>query len=626
MSSRCARYANLPVVSATGTSSDFAGEVTGGRKLIAVVYADMVGYSRLIGLDDAGTLRRLRTLRGALIDPAIRDHGGRVVQTGGDSLLIAFDSIDGAIRCAVKVQKQIPVHDGDQPPDRRIRFRMGVNIGDVIPDGTDLHGDGVNVAARLEAASPVGGICVSRSVRDHVHGRLDLAFEPIGELELKNISRPVEAFVLRLDPTAETGEVSEPTLTPPDAGLSNAPRLSAFPLKLPDKPSIAVLPFQNMSGDPEQEYFADGITEDITTALSRLRWFFVIARNSSSTYKSKIVDVRLIAQELGVRYVLEGSVRKGGDRLRITAQLIDAATGNHIWAQRYDRQVADIFALQDEITSNVVATIEPQLYAAEDIRAKHKRPESLNAWDCVARALSLTIKVTEHDNAAAQDLLKKAIAIDPSYAQAYSLLAFSQSLAYSWGWQPSEGVLAQAWDFAQRAVRLDVDDPWAHLALGHLHRQRRELQDAVAEFQTAVALNPNFAFAHTHLGLALCFLGRSDEALAELDTAERLSPRDFQAGLNNIARAIACFIDGRYREGADFARTATRQSFDSVGAHHLVVVNSALAGDVEAAREALQTLKRFEPCLSRETLDMAVYARDEDRRRYFEAFRLSGLE
>ena len=586
----------------------------------------MVGYSRLIGLDDAGTLHRLRTLRRALIDPAIREHGGRVVQTGGDSLLVAFDSIDGAVRCAVRVQQQVPVYDGDQPPDRRIRFRIGINIGDVIPDGTDLHGDGVNIAVRLEAAGPVGGICVSRTVRDHVHGQLDLAFEPVGELTLKNIARPVEAFVLRLDPTAETSEVSKLTSTPPDVGLSNAPYLPAVPLALPDKPSVAVLPFRNMSGDPEQEYFADGITEDITTALSRLRWFFVIARNSSFTYKRKVVDVRLIAHELGVRYVLEGSVRKGGDRLRITAQLIDAATSNHIWAQRYDREVADVFALQDEVTSNVVATIEPHLYAAEDIRAKHKRPENLNAWDCVARALSLTMKMTRHDNAAAQELLKKAIAIDPSYAQAYSLLAFSLSLASSWGWQPSESALAPAWDVAQKAVRLDVDDPWAHLALGHLHRQRLELQDAVAEFQNAVALNPNFAFAHTHLGLALCFLGRSQEALVELDMAERLSPRDFQAGLNNVSRAIACFIDGRYGDGVHFAKTATRQDPDSAGAHHLVVVNCALAGEIEEAWEALQTLKRLEPNLALETLDMAVYVRDEDRRRYFEAFRLSGLE
>jgi TolB-like protein/Tfp pilus assembly protein PilF len=381
-----------------------------------------------------------------------------------------------------------------------------------------------------------------------------------------------------------------------------------------------------MSGDPEQEYFADGITEDITTALSRLRWLFVIARNSSFSYKGKIADARVIARELGVRYVLEGSVRKSDGQLRITTKLIDAKAGNQIWAQRYDRELADIFALQDEITSNVVATIEPQLYAAEDHRAKQKPPESLDAWGWVARGLSLILKLTKHDNAAAQELLEKAITIDPSYAQAYSLLAFSLSLDNSWGWQPSQSVLGPAWDAGQTAIRLDPDNPWAHLALGHVFRQRLELQDAVAEFQNAIALNPNFAFAHTHLGLALCFLGRSQEALVELDTADRLSPRDFQAGLNNIGRAIACFVDERYRDGIDFARKAVRQSPDTAGAHHLVVVNSALAGEMAAAKVALQTLKRLEPALSLGTLDVAVYARDEDRRRYCEAFRLAGLE
>jgi TolB-like protein/Tfp pilus assembly protein PilF len=396
--------------------------------------------------------------------------------------------------------------------------------------------------------------------------------------------------------------------------------------QVPDKPSIAVLPFQNMSGDPAQEYFGDGITEDITTALSRLRWFFVIARNSSFAYKGKVIDVRAIARELGVRYVLEGSVRKGGGRVRITAQLIDATSGNQIWAQRYDRELADIFALQDEIAANVVATIEPQLYAAEDYRAKQKPPESLDAWDCVARGLSLILKMTKNDNAAAQELLKKAITIDPSYAQAYSLLAFSLSLANSWGWQPSQSVLGPAWDAAQRAIQLDADNPWAHLALGHVHRQRLELQDAVAEFQNAIALNPNFAFAHTHLGLALCFLGRSEQGSVELDTAERLSPRDFQASLNNIGRAIACFIDKRYRDGIDFARKAVRQSPDTAGAHHLVVVNSAVAGEVAEAKAALRALKHLEPALSLGTLDVAVYARDGDRRRYREAFRVAGLK
>ena len=575
------------------------------RKLAAILAADVAGYSRLMGADEEGTLARLRAHRRELIDPKISEHRGRVVKTAGDGILIKFASVVDALRCGVEVQLGMAERNAEVPDQQRIEFRVGINLGDVLVEDDDLLGDGVNIAARLEGLAEPGGICISESSYQQVRDKLDIRFEDMGEQHLKNIARPVRVYRVPLGGT---------------------PAKERPPLALPDKPSIAVLPFQNMSGDPEQEYFADGITEDITTALSRLRWFFVIARNSSFAYKGKVVDVRLIARELGVRYVLEGSVRKSGDRLRITAQLIDAMTGNHIWAQRYDREVADVFALQDEITSNVVATIEPQLYAAEDFRAKHKRPESLNAWDCVARALSLIMKMTKHDNAAAQELLKKAIAIDPSYAQAYSLLAFSLSLDNSWGWQPSESVLAPAWDVAQKAVRLDVDDPWAHLALGHLHRQRRELRDAVAEFQNALALNPNFAFAHTHLGLALCFLGRSEEALVELDTAERLSPRDFQAGLNDIARAVACFIDGRYRDGIAFARKAIRRNPDTVGAHHLVVVNSALAGEVAEARAALQTLRRFEPDLSLETLDMAVYARDEDRRRYFEAFRLAGLE
>src|SRR5690349_20247381 len=301
-------------------------------KLIAVVYADMVGYSRLIGLDDAGTLERLRTLRQTLIDPVIEEHGGRIVQTGGDSLLVVFDSIDGAVRCAVNVQQEVPVLDADQPPDRAIRFRVGINIGDAIADGTDLHGDAVNVAARLQAECPPGAICVSRSVRDHVHGRLDLVFEDLGVLNLKNIARPVEAFLLQPNAAAGVSGSVERALV---QGTGEA-------LPLPDKPSIAVLAFTNMSGDPDQEYFSDGIADDIITELSRSRSLFVIARNSSFTYKGRAVDIRLVARELGVRYVLEGSVRRSGGRVRVVAQLIDAETGNHIWAERFDRALEDV--------------------------------------------------------------------------------------------------------------------------------------------------------------------------------------------------------------------------------------------------------------------------------------------
>jgi adenylate cyclase len=408
------------------------------RKLAAILAADVAGYSRLTGADEEGTLARLKTHRRELIDPKIAEHRGRVVKTTGDGILIEFPSAVAALRCAIEVQRAMAERNASEAEDRRIEFRMGVHQGDIVVEDGDILGDGVNIAARLEALAEPGGICVSQRIHEDAIGKVDAIFEDMGEQQLKNITRPVRAYRVQHGATS----------------AKERPLLA-----LPDKPSIAVLPFQNMSGDLDQEYFADGITEDITTALSRLRWFFVIARNSSFTYKGKVVDVRTVGRELGVRYVLEGSVRKGGDRVRITAQLIDAVTGNQIWAERYDREVADIFALQDEITSNVVATIEPQLYSAEDVRAKRKPAENLDAWDCVARALSLIMKFTKHDNAAAQELLRRAIAIDPAYARAYSLLALSLSLANSWGWEPSESVLTPAWDAAQKAVRLDVDDP-----------------------------------------------------------------------------------------------------------------------------------------------------------------------
>ena len=597
------------------------------RRLAAILFADVVGSSRLMGRDESGTVARLLEHLNRRLAPAAARFGGRVIKLTGDGGLVEFGSAVDALRAAIEFQQAMIEANRGQSQENAIVFRTGLHLGDVIVEGDDIYGDDVNVAARLEAEAPPGGIVVSRAVRDAVKGRLKAALHPLGDLTLKNIARPIPAFRVEWSsgdwPAIEV--VPDPAFGPP---ASRQPKSEPTPtaLPLPDKPSIAVLAFENMSGDSEQEYFADGVVEDIITALSRIHWFFVIARNSSFAYKGKVVDVRVVARELGVHYVLEGSVRKGGDRLRITAQLVDAGTGNCIWVQRYDREVADIFELQDEITSNVVATIEPQLYAAEYNRAKRKPLESLDAWDCVARGLSHILRMTKHDNATAQELLRKAIAIDASYAQAHSLLAFSLSLANSWGWQQSENVLGPAWDAAQKAIRLDIDNPWAHLALGHIHRQRLELQDAIAEFQNAILLNPNFAFAHTHLGLALCFQGRSREALVELDTAERLSPRDFQAGLNDIGRAIACFIDGRYRDGIDFARKAVRQSPDTAGAHHLVVVNSALAGAIGDARAAFQSLKRLEPDLSLATLDIAVYARDEDRRRYREAFRLAGLE
>jgi TolB-like protein/Tfp pilus assembly protein PilF len=400
---------------------------------------------------------------------------------------------------------------------------------------------------------------------------------------------------------------------------------------LPDKPSIAVLSFTNMSGDPEQDYFADGMAEDITTALSKVRWFSVVSRNSAFAYKGKQIDIRQAARELGVRYVLEGSVRKAGTRARVTAQLLDAISGHHVWAERYDRDLADIFAVQDEITEQVVAAIEPQLYAAEGIRTKRKPPESFDAWECVVRALALMNSRTRPDVAAASKLLRKAIALDSGYAQAHSLLSFVTTLGVHMGWEPRESTLALASDAAHKALFLDSDDPWAHVALGYVLAWSRRADDALVEYERALALNPNFAIAHWLLALALCYLGRSEEALAHGDQAERLSPRDLlargNAGVSNNVRAIACFVAGRYRDGIAFARKAIIESPNLIPAYRALVVNCALAGEIEEARLALQTLKGLVPDISLKSLNGVIpYVRDDDRQRYVEGFRLAGLE
>ena len=458
-------------MSVTGIGPDLAGKAAGGRKLIAVVYADMVGYSRLIGQDDAGTLHRLRTLRRALIDPAIREHGGRVVQTGGDSLLVAFDSIDGAVRCAVKVQQQVPVYDGDQPPDRRIRFRIGINIGDVIPDGTDLHGDGVNIAARLEAACPVGGICVSRSVRDHVHGRLDLAFGSIGELTLKNITRPVEAFVLRLDPgateqssgdasgavqteppkprarlrlalaagvallfvsvvaatswrfaraptgaaklpeTAPTAEASlqaQPAATQPvmqpNVGSSNAPWLS-----------LVVLPFDNLGGEPDDDYLVAGVTDDLTTALSHIPGTFVISRATAYSYRGKAEDIRRIGRDLGIRYVVRGSLRRFGSTLRVNVELSSTETGAQLWSDTFDQKVADLASGQEQIVIRMRAALNVSLVDTEAARSLQERPTNPDAFDFILRARAvMLLPQTKDTMAQAVGLFQQALSRDPN--------------------------------------------------------------------------------------------------------------------------------------------------------------------------------------------------------------------
>ncbi len=398
-------------------------------------------------------------------------------------------------------------------------------------------------------------------------------------------------------------------------------------LPLPDRPAIAVLPFINMSGEPEQEYFSDGISEDIITALSKLRWFFVIARNSSFTYKNKPVLMRQVAEELGVRYVVEGSVRRGGDRVRITAQLNDVATGSHLWAERYDRDFADVFAVQDEITENIVAAIEPKLYAAESFRAQRKPPDSLDAWDLVMRALSHYWRVTRQDMVVAQALLEKAIALDPNYGQALGLLGSNYMFTAHMGWMEVADALRLAAPVAQAAVRADGDDPWAHNALGHVNLFARRFEDSLAAFETAVRLNPNFALAQGYYGLALSYEGRWQDADEAARRAIRLSPRDPYCPVYYGIAAYARFLGGDYQEAIRLAHESLRQRSDFVGAHRVLTAAAGMAGDAELARAALAELRRAQPNVSlawiAENMPIKLVA---DRDHYLEGFRRAGLD
>jgi adenylate cyclase len=556
------------------------------RKLVAVLYADMVGYSRLIGLDDQGTLQRLRNLRAKLIDPAIEEHGGRIVQTGGDSLLVVFDSVDGAVRCAIEVQQQVPVMDADQPPNRTIRFRIGINLGDAIPDGTDLHGDAVNVAARLQAECPPGGICVSRSVRDHVHERLGLRFEELGPMRLKNIARPVETFVLRPEAAATAPKSVERSLI---HGTGEA-------LPLPDRPSIAVLAFDNMSGDSDQEYFSDGIAEDIITDLSRSRSLFVIARNSSFTYKGHAVDVKQIARELGVRYVVEGSVRRSGNRIRVTAQLIDAETGNHIWAERYDRGIADVFAVQDEIATAVTIAIHPAVADAELRRVLRKPPESLGAWEAHQHGLWHVSKYNAADNEQAIEYFHRAIARDESFAPAYVALATAyHESGQSFAVRPLDDAIRLAGMWAHKAAVIDPQDAEVQAALGSVEQISGRPDEARNCGLLALSINPNSPRANSFMGSLLLFNGQPAEGRNYILTALRLSPRDPRSGhfLNQIA--VSYYYERNYASAAEAARRTIGRYPDHPMPYRWLAAALGQLGQAEAAREALHGAMSISP-------------------------------
>ena len=585
------------------------------RKLAAIFAGDVVGYSRLMGVDEERTLHQLKAHRKDLVDPKITEHRGHIVKTTGDGMLVEFVSVVDAVRCAVEIQRGMLERNVDVPADRRIEFRIGINVGDIISDDNDIYGDGVNVAARLEALAEPGGIFVSRNVHDQVRDKLSFGFEDMGEQMVKNIARPIAIHRVSLAESTTEASFKATATAKPERAASQ-------------RPSIAVLPFANMSGDPEQEYFADGISEDIITGLSKLRWFFVIARNSSFIYKGKSIDIKRVARELGVRYVLEGSVRKGGNRLRITAQLIDAETGNHIWADRYDGDLTDVFALQDAITEKVVAAIEPKLLQAEGIRSQSHSPEDLGAWEMVSQANSLFWRLTKAEGEAAIAILKQAVERYPDYAPAHSMLAFMMLVSAYVGWASGErqSQVKQAAALATRAAELDDSDPWAYFALGYVAYTMRRTDKAIEEFQRAIDLNPNFAAAHSYLSLALALAGQSDQAITHAEQAIRMSPHDPQNAVCLTALAAAHYQAGRYGEAVSFGRKALQQRSGWAPGHRIFCASLAQAGQIDEARTELDQLKELHPDISIAWIEKHVPYTAGPMAKFLEGMRKAGLQ
>lgn len=509
------------------------------RKLAAILAADVVGYSRLMAADEEATLATLHAYR-QTIGELVAEHGGRIFGTAGDSVVAEFPSPVQAVRTAVAIQRALHRRNADLAADRRMQLRIGVNLGDVVVAGADLLGDGVNVAARLQESAAPGGICIAGMVKDQIAGKVAFPLASLGERKLKNIPRPVTVFRVDwgLDDPAETGVLGGP-------------------LALPDRPSIAVLPFANMSGDAEQEYFADGLSEDIITALSRYRWFFVIARNSSFAYKGRSVDIKQVARELGVRYVLEGSVRKAGNRVRVTGQLIDAETGVHLWAERYDRDLADIFAIQDEITESVVGAIEPEILMGEGRRAVHKPTANLDAYDCCMRGIWHHYQLTREHIAEAIGWQRRAIALDPGFARAHMALTRALMSYCTFGYSDDVARdLAELEVAAARTIALDDRDPYCHYAVFTAHLAAGRLPQALAAAQRTIDLSPNFAFGHFALGWVRLYLGHFEQALDPLFRAIRLSPNDPLAFFFLSKVAQTHYHLGNHEEALHFAERA----------------------------------------------------------------------
>ena len=555
------------------------------RKLAAILVADVVGYSRLAGADEDRTLSRLRGLRSDLIDPAIDAHHGRVVKRTGDGILIEFRSVVDAVRCAIEVQNGLVERNAGLPPERRIEFRVGIHLGDVVEEADgDLMGDGVNIAARLEGIAAPGSICLSEDAYRQVKARLDLTVIDLGPTQLKNIAELVRVYSL---------QVGLPAQAKPAAPA--APDQSSPALALPDKPSIAVLPFQNMSGDPEQEYFVDGMVEDIITGLSRIKWLFVIARNSSFTYKGKAVDVRQVGRELGVRYVLEGGVRKAGNRMRITAQLIEAETRAHLWADRFDGALEDVFDLQDRITDSVVGIVEPSLRQSEIERSRRKRPENLDAYDLYLRALPNVTLMTAEGAGIGARLLDDALTLDPNYAAAHAHLAWCHETLFVHAGHDEVHRTAGV-RHARIAIASGTDDAAALALAAHtIAFLGKDHDAAIAAIGRALSLNASSATAHLWGAYVHAFSGNSAAAIAHADRALRLSPFDPLAYVAYLAMGLSAVQQARYEEAALQFAKGSHANPGHTSQYFFRAIALALAGRIEEARPIVRRGQELEP-------------------------------
>jgi TolB-like protein len=554
------------------------------RRLTAILAADVVGYSRLMGADEAGTLAALNAHRKELIDVNIAEHQGRLVKLTGDGLLVEFPSVVNAVTCAAAIQRGMADRNAEVPAERRIEFRIGINLGDVIVEGADIFGDGVNIAARLERIAQPGGIAVSGTVRDHIGNRLDLTFDDLGEQTLKNIEQPVRIYQLSFDtPASQTAKT----------------RARRAEIKR-EVPSIAVLPFTNMSGDPEQDYFSDGVTEDIITELGRFRELIVIARNSSFRFRGETVDAAEVGGKLGAHFLVEGSVRKAGNRVRVTAQLIEVSSGNQSWAERYDRNIEDIFAVQDEVVSTIVATLIGRLVLG---RAEQSRRKSPQLWEAHDYFLQARERLIRFDPETAAPLLRRAIELDPTYAQARSLLAQLLYTLYSLHGRPED--LEEGLQAAQRAVELDSLDSRSHCALGLIYSQMRQYDLAGVHFDRAVSLNPNDVPTSILRGLWLGFVGRGEEAFRSLDADLRRDP--YPPAWYWGCRGVALLQMRRHAEALEAFQHTDRLHW---WMHCYIASCQAHLGRIDLAKIAAAEVLRLKPNFSMQDLERSEWWRE----------------